>query len=291
MKKLFLGFSSTRYLYFYLLIYKIVSVCKKYCSMNSHDALDLQSALDVAHFPNSCKTSSSMYSCAIDCFLELAYRVFLPELQVAISFDEMGPLFQLLVVSGSQEIQFVSSSSTVSAALTLLKTIREPIWQKIIENCPSFVNKDCNAQFSEIFSSNFFVNMLSDHEKDIFLIVVKASGNCTSCNISKEKNVQTIVSYLGEFDYPQLLEQPVNNDDWVRILVQQIHSLGCSVCDVCSISIPPNIDIQIMLPKFLIVEFDAVIASKRFNFFEEIIVDNFIYNLSVFVRIDIGHFS
>ena len=46
-----------------------------------------------------------------------------------------------------------------------------------------------------------------------------------------------------------------------------------------------------MLPKFLNVEFDAVIASTRFNFFEEIIVDNFIYKLSAIVRNDIGHFS
>ena len=51
--------------------------------------LDLNEVLEFAHFRNACKTSR-FYSCAIDCFLELGYRIFLPEILSRIEYCDLS---------------------------------------------------------------------------------------------------------------------------------------------------------------------------------------------------------
>ena len=54
-------------------------------SFNFQDEfVDLESALELAHFRNACRTSQ--YYCAVDCFLEISYRLFLPEIEANTSF-------------------------------------------------------------------------------------------------------------------------------------------------------------------------------------------------------------
>ena len=138
------------------------------------ETLDLESALEIAHFRNACYTSRN-YSCAVDCFLELSYRLFLPEIISSTESCDLSEFFNLLEISGSTEIEFNPNISMKVDAFTLLDEIREPIWSKIIENCGSFVNRNCDAQFSEIFSSNFF-RILSAREKKFFETTVRAKG-------------------------------------------------------------------------------------------------------------------
>ena len=135
---------------------------------------DLCPSLQNNHFRNSCFTSPGTYSCAVDCFLEINYRLFL---------DHLFPIrrsefFNLLLIVGSTELDenFLGSDNSI---LTL-ETVREPIWAKIIEYCPSFRNRDLNAEFSEIFSSRFF-NTLTPEEKDVFEFSYCMTGRCLSC--------------------------------------------------------------------------------------------------------------
>ena len=92
--------------------------------------IDLDIALNVAHFRNSCRTSGGhTYSCAVDCFLEISYRILLPEIKTKLSFEELSEFFYLLVISGSTEIPIENYITDVkSNAFRLLDEIREPIW-------------------------------------------------------------------------------------------------------------------------------------------------------------------
>ena len=58
------------------------------------DNLDLHTALQIVHFRNASKTTNSrIYSCAIDCFLELSYRLFLPEILSKLDFCDLSGFF------------------------------------------------------------------------------------------------------------------------------------------------------------------------------------------------------
>ena len=67
----------------------------------------------------------------------------------------------------------------------LLDEIREPTWSKIIENCGTFANRNSNAKFSEICSSNFF-EKLSEGEKNLFEISCEFQGICCICRSQKQ---------------------------------------------------------------------------------------------------------
>ena len=47
--------------------------------------VDLEGALELNHFRTACRTSQ-YYSCGVDCFLEISYRLFLPEIEANTSF-------------------------------------------------------------------------------------------------------------------------------------------------------------------------------------------------------------
>ena len=119
------------------------------------EILNLENLLEISHFRNASFTSRH-FSCAVDCFLELTYRLFLPEILESTDFTDLSEFFNLLLIAGSTEIEFDPNDNFQNNAFKLLDEIRQPIWSKIIENCASFRNRNCDAQFSEIFSSNFF---------------------------------------------------------------------------------------------------------------------------------------
>eukprot|EP00111_Clytia_hemisphaerica_P010420 TCONS_00030446-protein len=127
--------------------------------MEQEDLLiDLDTALSVAHFQNSCRTTNGRtYSCAVDCFLEISYRLLLPEIKAKLSFEELSEFFYLLYISGTMEIPIENDITDVqSNAFRLLDEIREPIWSKIIENCGTYASRNSDAQFTELFSDNLF---------------------------------------------------------------------------------------------------------------------------------------
>ena len=119
------------------------------------DELDLETALERFHFRNACRTSNN-YSCAIDCFLELVYRLLLPKIQSEINHNELSEFLDFLVTCGLMQIYTDSNVALQTNVWTLLDEIREPIWVKVIEQCPSFRNRNCDSEFYEIFSNVFF---------------------------------------------------------------------------------------------------------------------------------------
>ena len=95
-----------------------------------HFLIDLDTAFNIAHFRNSSKTSGGRtYSCAVDCFLEICYRVLLPEIKAKVSFEESSGFFNLLQISGSMEIPF-EDYNMKSNAFRLLDEIENQYGQE-----------------------------------------------------------------------------------------------------------------------------------------------------------------
>ena len=248
------------------------------------EILDLENSLKIAHFRNACHTSSN-YSCAVDCFLELSYRLFLPVILSKVESCNLSEFFNLLEVSGSTEIEENPNEDLRNNAFTLLDEIREPIWCKIIENCSSFRERNSNAQFSEIFSSNFF-KFLSVQQKKCFETTVKAKGSCDQCYLlEKESESKILVNIISESAYPELLS---NVNDWPKFF----DSLGdnAGTCDACEIAISTNISCDISLSHFVLIEF-SVILMERCSFFEQIEIKDGLYKLSAMVRHRNAHFT
>ena len=87
------------------------------------EILDLGNVLEFAHFRNACQTSR-FYSCAIDCFLELSYRLILPEILKKVEISEMSGFFNSMYITGLTEIEIGANGNLRNHALELLDEVR-----------------------------------------------------------------------------------------------------------------------------------------------------------------------
>ena len=107
------------------------------------------------HFMNSCRNQLSVFSCAIDCFLELSHNIFFPVLH---SINRSSFMDLLYLTCLSYDCCLKENSEEVVLERELAQ-IRERIWNQLVFYCPSFVARDSAAEFSEIFSSNIFQHL------------------------------------------------------------------------------------------------------------------------------------
>jgi len=117
------------------------------------------------HFKNACFNNPSLYSCAVDCFLEIGFRLFtdcLRNIYETHQEQQHNGIFEMIMNAFPVYKTAVSDSD-----INLLTLIREPIWECIISKCPSFVPRNCDAEFSQIFTGAIF-NNLSIEEKLLF---------------------------------------------------------------------------------------------------------------------------
>jgi len=105
--------------------------------------------------------------------------------------------------------------------------IREATWSNIIRSCSTFTARDCNAEFSEIFSSEIF-RSITDDEKNTFQIIFNAAGYCANCNISVDQETN-IVTVLYSLEFSDLLTLPYY---WPRFLNIEFQKfvISCSLC-------------------------------------------------------------
>ena len=113
------------------------------------------------HFVNACIDTASVYSCAVDCFLEICFELFVEGLH-DISPDRCSNIFEAVVGAVN-----IFEAAIISSDTNLLSQLRQPIWGYIVSNCSSFVLKNCDAEFSHIFIGNIF-NSLSSEEQILF---------------------------------------------------------------------------------------------------------------------------
>ena len=180
-------------------------------------SIDLDTSLSICHFQNTSKTTGGrQFSYAVDCFLEISYRLFLPEIKARLSIKELSEFFYLLSLSGSMEILSNPFDDVKCNAFRLLDEIREPTWSKI-KNCGTFANRNSNAEFSEIFSSNIF-EKLSEGEKNLFEISCEFKGTCCVCDSEKHRKSSRNVVLISDVFYPELICDPNTWSDVVTDL-------------------------------------------------------------------------
>ena len=80
-----------------------------------------------------------------------------------------------------------------------MSQVREPIWSHVILNCSSFILRNRDAEFSQIFTRNIF-STLSHEEKLLFETSFFVAGTCSQCNHYNQRNSAVIVSYISEVE-------------------------------------------------------------------------------------------
>jgi len=117
------------------------------------------------HFMNSCRRQKSVFTCAIDSFLEIAYSTFGPY----IAEVETQSLFFDLITKCLKSYSIILNSDNGDDRDNEqnLSVIRQPVWDFLVSNCASFKNRDCNAEFSQIFAGQV-VHNLTMQEKGLF---------------------------------------------------------------------------------------------------------------------------
>ena len=169
---------------------------------------------------------------------------------------------------------------------TNLSNIREPVWSYLRDCCPSFRNRDCNAQFSEIFSSRIF-NDLTPFEKSFFQASYFYRGVCQLCNSYLVVEEYVIVSVLSITEYPQLM---INQDLWPFLIESQIrNSIKTIQCYSCLTNTTATF-YSFTEPRFRFIEFSPELAL-RCKFKQEISIFNSVYILKGLVRHNNSHFT
>ena len=100
------------------------------------------------HFVNTISYLPGTYSCAIDYFMELSHKIFMPFLA---NVENKSTVFQLIYNASCEYDNVVQNYNYErSDLISLLHTIREPVWSHFRNCCHSLAPMNCNAQFSEI---------------------------------------------------------------------------------------------------------------------------------------------
>ena len=183
-----------------------------------------------------------VYSCAIDYFIKMVYHAIFPLLKNI--QPHLGGFTTLLVETCvryqifSQQFKDNLSSSTNSL---ISIDVRHKLWGYIIANCPSFAQRDCNAQFSEIFQERVF-SFSHKLEKFLFISRSSYSESCKTCFFVNTGRVNTFVQYITGLD---------NRIDWASKLFSHNvlpQNVKCNACDV----------------RLLITNYDAFLSTVLF---------------------------
>ena len=136
------------------------------------------------HFINSVFKNPGIYSCAVDCFLELSRCLFLPFLS------------QLSVRNEFLELLFNTLSQYANSTQKDLPPIREYIWLYLATHCSTFRARDNNACFSQIFEERTF-GKINQEEASLFMAQTMFKSTCQIC----QNRVMTFLSHL----YPRVV--------------------------------------------------------------------------------------
>ena len=140
------------------------------------------------HFTNSVFVNPGIYSCAVDAFLEISTHLFLPYLS------------NLRIRNEFTDLLFNVCSHYMSPRedSSLLSEIREPVWSYIINLCSSFMARDCNACFSQIFEKRTF-GYLNEEEESLFMTLRTFDSFCSSCSNFVTLNSSIILTVVTAY--------------------------------------------------------------------------------------------
>ena len=134
---------------------------------------------------NSILSVPNMYSCAMDTFLEVSSHLFLPYLSTLTVRNEFT---ELLFNTCKRYIESQGNDR-------MLREIRKPIWVYLQQHCPSFLARDSNACFGQIFEERTFGD-LSSKEMNIFSSQRIFESFCKTCHDSVALKSSILVNYV-----------------------------------------------------------------------------------------------
>ena len=137
------------------------------------------------HFMNSILSVPNMYSCAVDTFFEVSSHLFLPYLSTLTVRNEFT---ELLFNTCKRYIESQGNDR-------MLREIRKPIWVYLQQHCPSFLARDSNACFGQIFEERTFGD-LSSKEMNIFSSQRIFESFCKTCHDSVALKSSILVNYV-----------------------------------------------------------------------------------------------
>jgi len=157
---------------------------------------------------NTVCDTPSVYSCAIDSFIELCFYNLFPVLNNL--FPYMTNFCHLIYdCSQKYKLHISAACPQMNIVYELLSIeVRQPIWEVIQTNCISFRARDCNAEFSEIFRQAVF-GELNDSEVGIFVSRYNFEVFCDTCNLKMPQSAETFLYYVNcpEFISEEFLTQ------------------------------------------------------------------------------------
>ena len=93
-----------------------------------------------------------------DCFLKISFRLFVNYMH-CISPNEPSNIFQIIMSEVPVYEAVLLNSQVIS-----MSQVREPTWDYTILKCSSFIPRNCEAEFSQLFTRNIF----NPHMHEIF---------------------------------------------------------------------------------------------------------------------------
>ena len=125
------------------------------------------------------------------------------------NIENKSTVFQL-IYDGSYEYDKVVQNYNYerSDLISLLHTIREPVWSHFRNCCHSLAPMNCNAQFSEIFQFKNFMN-INFHEQKLFSTVITYEKPCHTCSALLVKTLPIFVNFIRHTDVTRLQFVPM----------------------------------------------------------------------------------
>ena len=176
-------------------------------------ATDDRSTYRSLHFLNAGRLQDSVFPCAVDSFLETSFVVLRSLIG---NLERKSEFFDKLFTCFERYSALIDNSITGPINVdieALLTEIRQPVWDFLALTCPSFTNRNLDAQFAEIFSDNVFQH-LTLQEKELFCTYYVLKGRCKDCGTYLSAAEYNVLNYITVSDLNNL----ENLDDWKALL-------------------------------------------------------------------------
>ena len=135
------------------------------------------------HFMNSLFENQGIYSCAIDCFLEVSRYLFQP------AFLNLSVRTEFIDLLHNALLEHSKKSNT-------LPQIREPVWYYLRQHCSTLLSRDSNASFRQIFEERTF-GKLNPDEMNLFRTQRTFESHRQTCQKTVTSIMKLFLIYAG----------------------------------------------------------------------------------------------
>ena len=233
---------------------------------------------NLLHFINSFFDNPGIYSCAIDCFLEVSRYLFQP------AFLDLSVGTEFIDLLHNSLLEYSNISEKTS---NTLPQVRELVWYYLRQHCSTFLPRDSNASFSQIFEERTF-GKLNPDEMNLFMTQRTFESHCQTCQKTVTSNMKLFLIYVSN---SSLKQTGFDISCWpmsVSHIFKKPKKIVCKHCSESNVSDP--ICTSVVNSKFVFIEFsDEIVNCVTIH--EHTEFDNSSYTLQGLVRCYQRHFT